>query len=130
MISRINYVAVTLLVVGLFAASIAPVVAGASPAMKKMATIMHRLKHFPSPQGKEELKQIINNTAATKNEKVLATAMLNLQHHATEADKVKLKVIMDDRKASTDERDLAGIIYNLNHRPTDEDKARLTKMMK
>lgn len=102
---------------------------GAS-AMKQMATIMHRLKHFPSPQGKETLKKIIDNKSTSANERTLATAMMNLEHMAIPADKPKLQAIIDSAKATQDEKDLASIILNLNHRPTSADKKRLEQMMK
>lgn len=98
-------------------------------AMQKMAMIMHRLKHFPSPQGKDILKGIIDSKATTDRERDLATAILNLNHRASDEDKMKLKKIMDNKNASANERDLAGIIYNLDHRPTKADKSRLEEMM-
>ena len=104
--------------------------AAAKPsAMQQMATIMHRLKHFPSPQSKDTLQHIIANPATGEREKDLATAILNLNHRALLDDKIKLKKIMEDDNASADERDLASIIYNLDHRPTKGDKKRLEKMM-
>jgi hypothetical protein len=96
----------------------------------KMAVIMKRLKHFPSPQGKETLQQIITNPTANDQEKTLATAMFNINHRANMDDKVKLKKIMEDEQASADVRDLASIIYRLDHRPTKADKARLKEMLK
>ena len=98
-------------------------------AMYQMAEIMHRLKHYPSPVGKEALQKIVDSSASTERERVLATAMINLQHHVMAGDVPKLKAIIGDGGASQDERDLASIILNLNHRPTAEDKARLEKMM-
>ena len=95
----------------------------------QMAEIMHRLKHFPSPAGKETLQNIIENKSVSENQRILATAIFNLQHHAMDADKLKLKKIMEDKQTSADERDLASIIYNLDHRPTKEDKQRLQQMM-
>ena len=98
-------------------------------AVQKMAMIMHRLKHFPSPQSKDILKDIIENKTTTERERDLATAIMNLNHRALMDDKVKLKKIMENQSASADERDLANIIYNLDHRPTKNDKMRLEKMM-
>lgn len=97
--------------------------------IQQMAVIMYRLKHFPSPQSKETLQQIVASSSATEKEKVLATAILNLNHRALMDDKIKLKKIMDDESASTDERDLASIVYNLDHRPTKGDKKHLKEMM-
>ena len=99
-------------------------------AMQQMATIMHRLKHYPSPQGKETLKKIIDNESTSANERTLATAMVNLEHTVNPADKPKLQAIIDSADAAKDEKDLASIILNLNHRPTAEDKKRLQEMMK
>jgi len=99
-------------------------------AMYKMAEIMLRLKHFPSPAGKETLQVIIDNKATTKNQRILATAMINLQHKAVGADVPKLKALMEDSTASQDERDLAKILYELDHRPTKENKQILDKMLK
>ena len=101
-----------------------------SDAMYKMAEIMLRLKHFPSPAGKETLQGIIDNKATSKNQRILATAMINLQHKAVGADVPKLKALMEDSTASQDERDLAKILYELDHRPTKENKQRLDKMLK
>lgn len=98
-------------------------------AIQKMAVIMHRLKHFPSPQGKQTLQHIIADKATTEREKDLATAILNLNHRASLEDKTKLKKIMNNDKASPDERDLASIIYSLDHRPTKADIQRLKEMM-
>ncbi|MCG6968454.1 MAG: hypothetical protein LJE85_01695 [Gammaproteobacteria bacterium] len=98
-------------------------------AIQKMAVIMHRLKHFPSPQSKQTLEQIISDPASTGREKDLAGAMLRLNHRALVDDKIKLKKIMENENASSDERDLASIIYNLDHRPTKGDKKRLKEMM-
>lgn len=102
---------------------------GAS-AIQQMATIMHRLKHFPSPQGKETLRAIIANNTTTAHERTLAMAMLNLEHMAIPDDKPKLQAIIDSGDATADEKDLASIILNLNHRPTAADKKRLQAMMK
>ena len=102
---------------------------GAS-AMQQMATIMHRLKHYPSPQGKEELKAIIDNKSTTANERALATAMMNLEHMVNPGDKPKLKAIIDSSDATENEKSLATIILNLNHRPTAKDKQVLQGMMK
>lgn len=100
-----------------------------SAAMQQMATIMHRLKHYPSPQGKQELQAIMDNHATSKNERVLASAMMRLQHAAMADDKPGLKHIMDDEGARAAERELAGIIYHLDHRPSSADKKMLQHMM-
>ena len=98
-------------------------------AIQQMAVIMHRLKHFPSPQGKSTLKQIVDNPAASSREKDLATAIMNLNHRALLDDKVKLKKIMEDEGATADEKALASIVYNLDHRPTKADKKCLQEMV-
>lgn len=99
-------------------------------AIQQMATIMHRLKHFPSPQGKETLRAIIANNSTTSNERTLAMAMLNLEHMAIPEDKPKLQAIIDSGDATANEKGLAQIILNLNHRPTANDKKLLDAMMK
>jgi len=101
---------------------------GATP-MAQMAEIMHRLKHFPSPQGKETLKQIVADESTTANQRVLATAMLNLEHTVDPQDAPKLRALMADASASPDEKALAEIILNLDHRPTKQNKARVKMMM-
>lgn len=98
-------------------------------AMTKMVEIMLRLKHFPSPAGKETLQGIINDKATTPNQRSLATAMLNLQHKAVGADVEHMKALMVNKTATEDERDLAKILYKLDHRPTKENKQRLQKMV-
>lgn len=102
---------------------------GAS-AIQQMATIMHRLKHFPSPEGKETLRAIIANNSTSANERTLAMAMLNLEHMAIPEDKPKLQAIIDSADATANEKGLASIILNLNHRPTAKDKKALKAMMK
>lgn len=99
-------------------------------AIQQMATIMHRLKHYPSPQGKETLRAIIANNSTTANERTLAMAMLNLEHMAIPEDKPKLQAIIDSGDATANEKGLASIILNLNHRPTADDKKALKAMMK
>lgn len=94
----------------------------------KMAEIMQRLKHFPSPAGKQTLQQIISSSATSKNQRILATAMLNLNHKAIDSDKPKLKSIIDG-SASANEKQLATIILNLDHRPSKADKQALSSMM-
>lgn len=98
-------------------------------AIYQMAEIMHRLKHYPSPAGKEVLNKIVQSPTATKNERTLATAMINLEHTVDDSDVPKLKAIIGDASASDHEKQLANIILNLNHRPTKEDKAQLKAMM-
>ncbi len=100
-----------------------------SAALQKMATIMHRLKHFPSPQGKQELQAIMDDRASNDNERALAGAMMNLQHKASADDKARLKRIMDNSNAPANERELAAIIYHLDHRPSSADKQKLQAMM-
>ena len=102
---------------------------GAS-AVKEMAVIMHRLKHYPSPQGKETLQAIVNNKSTNKNEATLAKAMLNLEHKVISSDIAGLKSIVASNDASNDEKDFATILLNFSHRPSSEDKQRLKSMMK
>jgi hypothetical protein len=99
-------------------------------AIYQMAEIMHRLKHYPSPAGKEVLKGISQAKSTTENERVLATAMINLEHAVASSDAPKLKALINNGGASTHERELAGIILNLDHRPSSKDKAQLKAMMK
>jgi hypothetical protein len=121
---------VLVFVTGLIGGEIGIVVsAEKSAAMQQLATILHRLKHYPSPQGKAELKQILKNDSTGANEKTLASAILNLEHSAMVADIPKLKSVMADSKATPDEQTMAGIILNLDHRPSEEDKQKLSQMM-
>ncbi len=126
--------ALAILLTALFFATLATGAAQASAdrptaAVQQMATIMHRLKHFPSPQGKQELQAIIDDRASSDNARILATAMMNLQHKAMADDKARLKGIMDDEGAPGHERELAAIIYHLDHRPSSADKQKLQAMM-
>lgn len=98
-------------------------------AIYQMAEIMHRLKHYPSPMGKEALDKIRQAASTTENERTIATAMMNLHHKVADSDIPKLKVLIADKKSTTHERELASIVLNLNHRPTKEDKATLKAMM-
>ena len=122
------------LLAGLFFATLAAASAQASmdqpsAALQQMATVMHRLKHFPSPQGKQALQAIIDAPASSANERLLASAMMNLQHKAAADDKPRLQRIMDDANAPAAERELAAIIYHLDHRPSSADKQKLQGMM-
>ena len=101
---------------------------GAS-AVKEMAVIMHRLKHYPSPQGKETLQAIVNNKSTNKNEATLAKAMLNLEHAVASSDIAGLKSIVSNDNSSADEKDFATILLNFDHRPSGADKKRLKAMM-
>lgn len=130
----VSWLAGTLMLIGFLSPLAAETKASAATAtgqsaIQQMAVIMHRLKHFPSPQSKETLQQIVANPSTSDREKDLATAILNLNHRALLDDKIKLKKIIEDEDASADERDLASIIYNLDHRPTKGDKKRLQQMM-
>jgi len=95
----------------------------------QMAEIMHRLKHYPSPVGKEVLKKITQAAGTTENERIIATAMLNLQHKVASSDIPKLEAVIADKKATAHERELAGIVLGLDHRPSKQDKAKLEAMM-
>lgn len=119
-----------MLALGLF--NSANVIAGGDhekSAMYQMAEIMHRLKHYPSPVGKEVLNKIKQAPNTTNNERTLATAMINLEHHVNAGDIPGLKAIIADKAATAHERELATIILNLDHRPTRQDKATLKAMM-
>lgn len=105
------------------------VAADGASAMKQMATIMHRLKHYPSPQGKETLQAIVNNKSTNKNEVTLAKAMLNLEHKVISSDIAGLKSITESSDATADEKALATILLNFSHRPSGADKKRLKSMM-
>lgn len=99
-------------------------------AINKMAEIMYRLKHFPSPQGKAELKMIINASNSSENERIIATAMLNMEHQVAPNDILLLKKISNNKAATEYERELAEILINFSHRPTKQDKNKLKEMMK
>ena len=98
-------------------------------AMKEMAVIMHRLKHYPSPQGKETLQAVVDNKSTSMNERTLAKTMLNLEHKVISSDMAGLKSIAASNDASADEKDFANILLNFSHRPSGEDKQRLKSMM-
>ncbi|NOX76430.1 MAG: hypothetical protein GXP17_07430 [Gammaproteobacteria bacterium] len=104
-------------------------VAGEASPMQQMAEIMHRLKHYPSPLGKEVLQKIVASDSTSAHQRTLATAMMNLEHKVSPQDVSKLKALMADAPASADEKTLADIILNLNHRPTKQDKMRVKAMM-
>ncbi len=95
----------------------------------QMAEIMHRLKHYPSPVGKEVLKTITQAAGTTENERTIATAILNLQHKVAGSDISKLEAVIADKKSTAHERGLASIVLSLDHRPTNQDKDKLKAMM-
>jgi len=113
----------------LFGAASFSVAAEGASAMKEMAVIMHRLKHYPSPQGKETLQAVVDNKSTSKNERTLAKTMLNLEHKVISSDMAGLKSIAASKDASADEKDFANILLNFSHRPSGEDKQRLKSMM-
>lgn len=94
----------------------------------QMAEIMHRLKHYPSPAGKDVLKKILSNRSTSENEKVIAMAILNLEHSVASSDKAGLNKILKSN-SSQQEQDFASIILKLDHRPSAADKAKLKAMM-
>ena len=49
-------------------------------AIYQLAEIMHRLKHYPSPQGKRELQVIVQAKSTTSNERIIEKAMMNVEH--------------------------------------------------
>jgi hypothetical protein len=95
----------------------------------QMAEIMNRLKHYPSPAGKDILRNIIKRKNTKENERVIAAGILGLEHHVMMADKPKLKKVIETSE-SMSERDLASIVLNLDHRPTSADKIKLSAMLK
>ncbi|MBL1274957.1 MAG: hypothetical protein COB30_002605 [Ectothiorhodospiraceae bacterium] len=99
-------------------------------AIQQMAKIMHRLKHYPSPQGKSELQVLISASETTGYERAIARAMVNLEHKVASKDVAPLKAIINDKASTQSERDLASIILNLDHRPSNQDKTTLNAMMK
>ncbi len=125
---RITILATLSLSLFLGAANFSVAAEGAS-AIKEMAVIMHRLKHYPSPQGKETLQAIVDNKSTNKNERALAKTMLNLEHKVISSDMAGLKSIATSKDASIDEKAFASILLNFSHRPTGEDKQRLKSMM-
>lgn len=98
-------------------------------AINQMAEIMHRLKHYPSPQGKQELQAIVQAASTTGNERVIAKAMMNLEHQAIASDIPLLKKVINDEASTHGEREIASIVLNLDHRPSNNDKSRLKKLM-
>ncbi len=125
---RITILAALSLSLFLGAVNVSVAAEGAS-AIKEMAVIMHRLKHYPSPQGKETLQAIVDNKSTNKNERTLAKTMLNLEHKVISSDMAGLKSIATSKDASIDEKAFASILLNFSHRPTGEDKQRLKSMM-
>ena len=113
----------------LFGAANFSVAAEGANAIKEMAVIMHRLKHYPSPQGKETLRAIVNNKSTSKNERTLAKSMLNLEHQVISSDIAGLKSVVASKDASADEKAFANILLSFSHRPSSDDKQRLKSMM-
>ncbi len=95
----------------------------------QMAEIMHRLKHYPSPAGKDVLNKIAQAANTTENERTIATAMMNLQHKVASGDVPKLEAVIANKQSTAHERELATIVLGLDHRPTGQDKAKLKAMM-
>ncbi len=106
-----------------------PVLSAEDSSAETMAVILVDLNHFPTDAEKETLRAIVDDEAASEQERAVARAMINLQHKATAADKEKMKAIMDDESASANLRELAGIVYRLDHKPNDTDKAWLTELI-
>lgn len=98
-------------------------------AIYQMAEIMHRLKHFPSPVGKDVLSKIVRAPSSSENERAIATSMINIQHKAAASDIPKLRAIITNKKSTPHERELASIVLWLDHRPSIQDKDQLKAMM-
>lgn len=98
-------------------------------AINQIAEIMYRLKHFPSPQGKSELRAIMDASNSTKNQRVIATALINMQHQVMPDDILLLKKLLKNSASSHQERELSEILLGFSHRPTKLDKDKLKAMM-
>ena len=103
--------------------------AGATPAIKQMASILADLNHYPDESGKAALQQIIDDVSASESERTIAAAIASLEHKASAADKAKLQAVANDKNAPPAARDVANIVLNLNHKPSASDKEALNKIM-
>lgn len=99
-----------------------------SKAVPTMAGILMRLNHFANDADKAALKTILDDKAATADEKTVAGALMNVQHTAAAADKAKLEAIVKDAKAAEGVKTLASVILSLNHMASDADKEKLKKL--
>ena len=102
---------------------------GGGHAISEMSKIMMDLNHRPDSGGKRVLRDIVNGSDASENEKFMARVMLNLDHRASASEKARLREIVNDQDATEHERQLADILLRLNHKPSRSDKAKLRDMM-
>ena len=69
-----------------------PALSAEDSSAETMAAILIDLNHFPTDAEKETLQAIVDDEAASEQERTVASAMINLQHKATAADKEKMRV--------------------------------------
>ena len=100
----------------------------AGSAIQEMAQIVMSLNHHPSDADMDTLHSIMNDNAASENERTIATALMNMNHHVSAADKQKLMKITNNDAAPEAARKLAGIVAGLNHKASGNDRAALQNL--
>jgi hypothetical protein len=116
------------LVLALAAGVSAIVSAADSKAIQTEARVLANLNHFANDAQKKDLQAVVDDKAATAQEKTVAQALLNVQHKVTDADKPKLQAIVDDKAAPESLKTIASVMLNLNHTPSADEKDKLKKI--
>ncbi len=97
--------------------------------VRTMAEVLLRFHHSPSDVDTAVLRQIADDEATTRQERIVATALLNVRHVVEREDKRLLEEMILDRSTSLALRTVATAIVNLTHTVTDEDRRALEALL-
>jgi hypothetical protein len=99
-------------------------------AVRSMTRILMTFEHAPGCADRSVLRQILNDEATTRDERVIASALLNVRHMPQAADKQELQALIMDRSTPSSLRALATAIVNLTHTITKADRRALEPLLK
>jgi hypothetical protein len=106
------------------------VAAGGEAVTDRLAHIVLNFTHVPSVSQEEMLRGILDDAAATVQERVVAQALLNMEHVVSLEDRPKLDMLIRDDSAPTAIKMLASILRHLTHTPAEEDKEKLRALLR
>jgi hypothetical protein len=127
-IAAIRAVLSVLLIVMSFSRT-SPIAAGGEVITDRLAHILLNFTHVPSVSQEETLRDILDDAAATVQERVVAEALLNMEHVVSLEDRPKLDMLLRDDSAPASVKILASILRHVTHTPTEEDKEKLRALL-
>ena len=96
----------------------------------RLAHIVLNFIHVPSVSQEGTLRGILDDAAATVQERLVAEALLNMEHVVSLEDRPQLDMLMRDDSAPAAVKMLASILRHLTHTPTEEDKEKLRGLLR